>query len=72
MCEINRNPGRASSCMFHRHEVDGTGLVHEKDRVILTKKFGDHLRSKWDVEVQSFEPGAIDKKQIRVLNRTLT
>ena len=38
MCEINMNPGRASTCTLHRHEFDGTGLVHRDDIVIVTRR----------------------------------
>ena len=38
MCEIDMNPERASPRIFHRHEVDGTGLVHRDDFVIVASK----------------------------------
>ena len=49
MYEINMNPGRASPCIFHPNEVDGTGHVHGDDYVIVTsrrrsKEGEDHLR----------------------------
>ena len=77
MCDINMNPGRASPCVLHQSEVDGTGLVHGDDLVIVTtrrhSKGGEHhLRSKWDVGVQTLGQRANGNKQIRVLNRTLT
>ena len=38
MCDINMNPGRASPCVLHQSEVDGTGLVLGDDLVIVTSR----------------------------------
>ena len=57
--------------------MDGSGLVHGDDFVIVTrrwhaKEIKKHLRSKWDVDVQTFGPRDTDLKQVCILNRILT
>ena len=74
-CEINMEEDRRA-CSINM-KSDGTGLVRGDDFVIVTsrrhsKDVEDHLRSTWDLAVQTNGPEANDKKQIRVLIRTLT
>ena len=50
-------------------DVDGSGFVHGGDFVNMTrwwhvKSIEMHLRSKWDVEVQTFGVGDDDGKQV--------
>ena len=68
--------GASSLCVFYG-DVDGSGFVHGVDFVIVTrqwhaKEIEKHLRSKWDVEVQTFGPGDDDGKHVAILNRVLT
>ena len=77
MSEIHMLPGDASPCLFYRPDVDGGGLVHGDDFVIVTtrghgREVEAHLRDKWEIEVQVLGPGMGDKKQVRILNRMIT
>ena len=59
MCEVNVHPGASSPCVFHRDDVDASGLVHGDDFVIEmrrwhAKEIEKHLRSRWGAEVQTF------------------
>ena len=65
MCEVNIVPGTSFLSMFHFGEVDGSSLLDEEDFVTVaswwhTKKVGQRLRKKWDVEVQTVGPGLGD------------
>ena len=49
MREVNMNPGASSPCVFLRNDVDGSGLVHCDDFVMVTcrwhaKEIEKHLR----------------------------
>ena len=62
MREVIMNPGASSPCVFHRSDVEGSGVVDGDEFVIVmrqlhAKEIAKHSRSKWDVEVQKFEPG---------------
>ena len=57
--------------------MGGSGAVHGDDYVIVTRRshameVEKHLRSKWDVEVQTFGPGDDDGKRVPIVNRILT
>ena len=69
MREVNFNPGASSPRVFHRSHVDGSGLLPADDFVNVmrpwhTQEIEKHLRSNWDVEVQTVGPGD-DGKQVR-------
>ena len=76
--DLNMNPGASSLCVFHRTDVDGSGVVHGVDFVIVTcrwraKKVEKHLRRKCDLEVETFGPGDSDGKAGSIfLDRILT
>ena len=77
MRNVNMNPGASSPCVFHRSNEDGSGLVHGDDLVTMTRwrhvlEIEKHVRSKLDLEVQTFGPRDDDVKQVRILNRILT
>ena len=74
MREVNKNPGASSPCVFHRSDVNGSALVHRDDFATVTrrwhaKKVEKHLRSKWDVEMQTFGPEDDAGKQIQILKK---
>ena len=69
--EVSMNPGASSPCVFHRSDVDGSRLVHGGVFVIVTrgsraKEIEKHLRSQWDVEVQTLGPTELKKQNTAV------
>ena len=74
MRELNMNPGRlvCSIETTWMHRFSFTVTTSSLWRVGGTPKTEKHLRSKWDVEVQTFGPGDDDGMQVLFFNRILT